>query len=290
MKFSHVLLASLGTSASLGMQVRESSEFPFDLGVNLIFPRPNETYRPIYPFPVVFAITGAAEAWPYQFRFTWRLEGNHSWPMHIDDRPLDSGWLPEKNLFTEGQLEPAEEPYHFIVGTGLLVNSTSTEWMLDWRLEVSDVCDPEEYGKSYSRAGQMNFSSSPSGSLPSTSGKPCPLEVLHLRFLENKTTPEDVKKYRYSNSCVVVTDQEGSGDPCKIDTGSKLKSLVTAKMLETASCPTNQSWPDEENLLGPESCSFLYPEPAEEDAANILSHSMAFWAALGAIVFGFCIV
>lgn len=285
--------ASFGPSASLGMQKRESSEFPFDLGVNLVFPRPNETYRPVYPFPVVFAITGAAEAWPYQFRFTWGLEGNHSGTVHVDDRPLASGDLPEKTLFTEGQLEPAEEPYYFIVGRDLLANSTSTEWLFDWRLEVSDDCDPQEQGKSFSRVGHMNFSSSPNGSLPNmtaNTGKPCPLEVLHLRFLENKTTPEDVKKYRYSNSCVVLTDQEGSGDPCKIDTGSKLKSLVTVKMLETASCPTNQSWPDEENLRGPESCSFLYPESAEEDAANIPSHSMAFWATLGVIVLSFCLV
>ncbi|EEU39355.1 uncharacterized protein NECHADRAFT_81463 [Fusarium vanettenii 77-13-4] len=285
--------ASFGPIASLGMQKGESSEFPFDLGVNLVFPRPNETYRPVYPFPVVFAITGAAEAWPYQFRFTWGLEGNHSGPIHVDDRPMASGELPEKTFFTEGQLELAEEPYYFIVGTDLLANSTSTEWLFDWRLEVSDDCDPEEYGKSFSRVGHMNFSSSPSGSLPNMAanpGKPCPLEVLHLRFLENKITPEDVKRYRYSNSCVVLTDQEGSGDPCKIDTGSKLESLVTAKMLETASCPTNQSWPDEENLHGPESCSFLYPESAEEDAANVLSHSTAFLVVLGTFVLGFCVL
>ncbi|KAL6365292.1 hypothetical protein LRP88_01279 [Fusarium phalaenopsidis] len=292
MKFSSVFLASFGPLASLGMQKRESWEFPFDLGVNLVFPRPNETYRPVYPFPVVFAITGAAEAWPYQFNFRWSLEGNHSWPIRVDDRPLVSDKFPEKTTFTRGQLEPAAEPYYYITGTDLVVNSTSTEWLLIWRLQIAQECEPGEYG-SYGKVGQITFSTSPNGSLPSmsaTSGKPCPFEALHLRFLENGTTPEDVKRYRYSNSCVVVTDQEGSGDPCKIDTGSKLKSLVTAKMLETASCPVNQSWPDEENLRGPESCSFLYPEPAEEDAANTLSHSMAFWAAVGTFALGLYIL
>ncbi|KAI8666967.1 hypothetical protein NCS56_00831700 [Fusarium sp. Ph1] len=292
MKFSSVFLASFGPLASLGMQKRESWEFPFDLGVNLVFPRPNETYRPVYPFPVVFAITGAAEAWPYQFNFRWSLEGNHSWPIRVDDRPLVSDKFPEKTTFTRGQLEPAAEPYYYITGTDLVVNSTSTEWLPIWRLQIAQECEPGEYG-SYGKVGQITFSTSPNGSLPSmsaTSGKPCPFEALHLRFLENGTTPEDVKRYRYSNSCVVVTDQEGSGDPCKIDTGSKLKSLVTAKMLETASCPVNQSWPDEENLRGPESCSFLYPEPAEEDAANTLSHSMAFWAAVGTFALGLYIL
>ena len=284
--------ASFGPLVSLGMQKRESSEFPFDLGVNVVFPRPNETYRPVYPFPVVFAITGAAEAWPYQFNFRWSLEGNHSWPIRVDDRPLVSGKFPEKTTFTRGQLKPAAEPYYFITGTDLVVNSTSTEWLLIWRLQVAQECEPGEYG-SYGKVGQITFSTSPNGSLPSmsaTPGKSCPFEALTLRFLENGTTPEDVKRYRYSNSCVVLADQEGSGDPCKIDTGSKLKSLVTAKMLETASCPVNQSWPDEENLLGPESCSFLYPEPAEEDAANTLSHSMAFWAAVGTFALGLYIL
>ncbi|KAJ4318852.1 hypothetical protein N0V84_006666 [Fusarium piperis] len=273
------------------MQKRESSALPFDLRVNLVFPRPNETYRPVYPFPVVFAITGAAEAWPYQFNFRWWLEGNHSWPIRIDELPLASGDFPEETTFTNERFEPAAEPYYLIAGKGLVVNSTSTEWQLGWQLRIAQECEPGEYG-SYYKAGHMNFSTSPNGSLPSmatTTGTPCPLEVMHLRFLENRTTPKNVTEYRYSNSCVVVTDQEGSGDPCKIDTGDKLKSLVTAKMLEIASCPTNQTWPDEKNLLGPESCSFLYPEPAE-DAANILSHSMAFWAALGTFVFGFCVL
>lgn len=285
--------ASLGTSVSLGMQKRESSEFQFDLGVNLVFPRPNETYRPVYPFPVVFAITGAAEAWPYQFNFRWSLEGNHSWPIRVDDRPLVSDKFPEKTTFTKGQLEPAAEPYYFITGTDIIVNSTSTEWLLIWRLQIAQECEPGEYG-SYGKVGQITFSTSPNGSLPSmsaTTGKSCPFEALNLRFLDNGTTPEDVTKYFYSNSCVVVTDQEGSGDPCKIDTGPRLKSLVAAKMLETASCPSNQLWPDEENLLGPESCSSLYPVPTEEeDAATILSHSTAFLVAFGTFVLGFCIL
>ncbi|RSL63084.1 hypothetical protein CEP54_005416 [Fusarium duplospermum] len=275
------------------MQKRKSSAFPIDLQVNLVFPRLNETYRPVYPFPIVFAITGAAEAWPYEFSFSWWMEGNHSYPIQIDDLPLASGELPEKTFFTEGNLEPAVEPYYFIDGKGLVANSTSTEWQLGWEFWISQECEPGEHG-SYSKRGEIGwFSTSPNGSLPSmaaTTEKSCPLEIMHLRFLENKTTPEDVKEWRFSNSCVVVTDQEGSGDPCKIDTGHELDSLVAAKMLEVASCPTNQSWPDEQNLRGPESCGFLYPKPAEEDAANILSQSRAFWVALGAIVFGFCIV
>lgn len=282
----------LGASASLGMQRRESSSFPIDLGVNLVFPLPNETYRPVYPFPVVFAITGAAEAWPYQFFFSWWLEGNHSRPISVHNQPLTWDKIPAETTFTKGQLEPAAEPYYLITGTDIVVNSTSTEWQLGWEFHLAQECEPGEYG-SYDNLGQISFSTSPNGSLPrmgATARNPCPFEALHLRFLENRTTPEDVKEYRFSNSCVRVTDQEGSGDPCKLDTGSKLKSLVAAKMLEAASCPTNQSWPDEKNLRGPESCSSLYPEPAEEDAAKILSHSKAFWAALGTFVLGFCIL
>ncbi|RBA17394.1 hypothetical protein FPRO05_02118 [Fusarium proliferatum] len=78
MNFSFLLGIFLGTFAVLGMQAKEkpSLPFPIGLGVNLIFPRLNETYRPVYPFPIASALTGPAKAWPYGFKLQRRLEDN----------------------------------------------------------------------------------------------------------------------------------------------------------------------------------------------------------------------
>lgn len=87
---------------------------------------------------------------------------------------------------------------------------------------------PEQYWK----YGAITFSISSSGLLPSYKPKgPCPLEIQHTRFLDNKTTPKEVVGNRRSDSCVVVTDQEGEGDPCSINTGHDLATMVRAKIL-----------------------------------------------------------
>lgn len=85
---------------------------------------------------------------------------------------------------------------------------------------------------------------------------------------------------------MVVTDQEGEGDPCSIDTGHELATMVRAEMLRYAECPDNQSWPDEKNLLGPDSCRPLYPSSKDaEDVANLMLP-----AALTAVVMGTVVV
>ncbi|KAF5578397.1 hypothetical protein FPANT_10005 [Fusarium pseudoanthophilum] len=260
--------------------------FPIDLGVSLIFPRPNETYRPVYPFPIVFSLTGAAKAWPYGFRFSWSIEGNWSSGIKVEDLPYDEAYLPERG-YSSGSLKPADEPYYYIIGTDLIMNTSSTTWELGWSLSVLQECSPEEGGHSYWKTGYLNFSISPDGSLPSFKPKDaCPIEIHHLRFLDNRTTPKSVTEGRISESCVVVADVEGEGDSCSVNTGSELENLVTTEMLKHAQCPGNQSWPDEENLLGPDSCRELYPSPKEsaEGGAQFALPYAATSIILGALV------
>jgi len=278
----------LGTFAVLGMQAQEkpSPPFPIDLGVSLIFPRPNETYRPVYPFPIVFAFTGATKAWPYGFRLSWSIEGNWSSPTKIEDLPYDQAYFPERG-YSSGSLKPADEPYYSINGTDRIMNTTSTLWRFGWSLSVLQECSPSNEGYSYWKTGYFNFSISPNGSLPSFEPKgACPLEIHHLRFLDNRTTPMNVTEGRFSERCVVVTDVEGEGDPCSIDTGSELEAMVEAEMLRYAECPKNQSWPDEDNLLGPDSCRELYPSSKEsaEGGADFVLPYAATSIILGALV------
>ncbi|KAF5562708.1 hypothetical protein FNAPI_3027 [Fusarium napiforme] len=270
MNISLLLGIFLGTFV-LGMQAKEkpSSQFPIDLGVSLIFPRPNETYRPVYPFPIVFALTGAAKAWPYGFKLQWRLEGNWTTPIKKEDVPIAYGSAPNW-LYSSGSLDPATEPFFVVNATDIISNTSYDEWELGWSLSILQECSPGP--ERYWKYGSINFSISSSGSLPSYKPKgPCPFEIQHIRLLDNRTTPKEVVDDRRSESCVVVTDQEGEGDPCSIDTGDKLATMVRAEMLRYAGCPDNQSWPDEENLVGPDSCRHLYPSSEDaEDGTNFV--------------------
>ncbi|EXA01835.1 hypothetical protein NW765_003432 [Fusarium oxysporum] len=286
MNVSLLLGVFLGTISVLGMQAKEkpSPPFPIDLGVSLIFPQPNETYRPVYPFPIVFALTGATKAWPYGFKLQWRLEGNWTTPIKKEDVPIVYGSAPDW-LYSSGSLDPATEPYFVINATGIMGNTSYTEWELGWSLSVLQECSPGP--ERYWKYGSINFSTSSSGLPPNYKPKGrCPLEIQHTRFLDNRTTPKGVTGDRRSESCVVVTDQEGEGDPCSIDTGHELATMVRAEMLRYAECPDNQSWPDEKNLLGPDSCRRLYPSSKDaEDVANLMLP-----AALTAVVMGTVVV
>uniref|UniRef100_A0A0D2XXK3 DUF7136 domain-containing protein n=1 Tax=Fusarium oxysporum (strain Fo5176) TaxID=660025 RepID=A0A0D2XXK3_FUSOF len=225
MNVSLLLGVFLGTFSVLGMQAKEkpSPPFPIDLGVSLIFPQPNETYRPVYPFPIVFALTGATKA---GFKLQWRLEGNWTTPIKKEDVPIVYGSAPDW-LYSSG------------VGA----------WM-EFAQRALPPRDP-----AHSVLGQQNNAKGVTGD-------------------------------RRSESCVVVTDQEGEGDPCSIDTGHELATMVRAEMLRYAECPDNQSWPDEKNLLGPDSCRPLYPSSKDaEDVANLMLP-----AALTAVVMGTIVV
>ncbi|EXK32524.1 hypothetical protein FOMG_12693 [Fusarium oxysporum f. sp. melonis 26406] len=259
MNVSLLLGVFLGTFSVLGMQAKEkpSPPFPIDLGVSLIFPQPNETYRPVYPFPIVFALTGATKA---GFKLQWRLEGNWTTPIKKEDVPIVYGSAPDW-LYSSGSLDPATEPYFVINATGIMGNTSYTEWELGWSLSVLQECSPGP--ERYWKYGSINFSTSSSALLPNYRPKgPCPLEIQHTRFLDNRTTPKG------------------------IDTGHELATMVRAEMLRYAECPDNQSWPDEKNLLGPDSCRPLYPSSKDaEDVANLMLP-----AALTAVVMGTIVV
>ncbi|KAI1011463.1 hypothetical protein LB504_002206 [Fusarium proliferatum] len=133
----------LGTFAVLDMQAKEkpSPTFPIDLGVSLIFTRPNETYRPVYPFPIVFDLTGAAKAWPYGFELQWCLEGNWKTRIQKEDVPIVYGSAPDW-LYSPGSLDPATEPYFVINATGIMSNTSPKERELGWSLSILQECSP----------------------------------------------------------------------------------------------------------------------------------------------------
>ncbi|KAF4494399.1 hypothetical protein FAGAP_9488 [Fusarium agapanthi] len=156
MKASLLLGIFLGTFVVLGIREKEKPlpPFPIDLGVSLIFPRPNETYRHVYPFPIVFALTGAVKAWSYGFKLQWRLEGNRKTPIKKEDVPIVYRSVPYW-LYSSGSLDPATEPYFVIYATSIMSNTSYTEWELGWSFSVLQECSPRP--EPYWKYGSINF-------------------------------------------------------------------------------------------------------------------------------------
>ena len=62
-------LAFFATSAATSQ-----ISLPANIEIDVIFPRSGETYAPVSPFPVVFAIQNAALAWSFGFQFEWKID------------------------------------------------------------------------------------------------------------------------------------------------------------------------------------------------------------------------
>ncbi|KAH7140073.1 hypothetical protein B0J13DRAFT_639385 [Dactylonectria estremocensis] len=257
---------------------RDKSPFPVDLELVLIFPRPNESYYPVYPFPVVFAISGAAALWPYGFNVRWSLESSSTTGGR---RSLES-WSLAPSDYTSGSLDPAAEPYYYISGSEVFVNSSASDWTLGWTVSIPQECYPlGDYGN-YQKSGSMIFSTSLNGTLPNMTGEV--VEAERIRFLDHMKTPKNTQGTISSNKCLVVDKGTLTGDFNEINTGSRLEAAVTSTMLDVASCPSTAAWPDVANLQNDESCKQLYPDFEDDDSAGVRVLFTGFWAFLVALL------
>lgn len=278
------LLIGLSTANGLYHQERrDESPFPVNLELVLVFPRPSETYYPVYPFPVVFAISGASSIWPYGFNVAWALESTAG-----DDRSLESQWLVPAGDYTSGSLDPAAEPYYFISGSEVFVNSSATDWTLSWSVSIPQECYPLGDVGTYTQAGSMNFSTSLNGTLPNMTGDV--FEATRIRFLDEMKTPKKTQGTIESKRCLVVDKKPLTGDFKQVHPGSKLEANVTSAMLEAAACPSNASWPDVENLQDGESCKEMYPNYEAEDSSGDKPTSTMVWVLWGALLGGIFLV
>ena len=109
--------------------------------IDMLFPRPNETYKRVYPFPVVFALHNPAALWPYGFKYTWQL-------MALD-RSTSPGWGTFPNatagVETSGTFE-GPDPLINIFATDVVVNTMTKACFIHWHLFTVHNCTPAAEG------------------------------------------------------------------------------------------------------------------------------------------------
>ena len=221
--------------------------------LDLIFPRINETYKPVYPFPVVFAIRNPGAVWPYNFHFEWTMM-----PINKRASESDHGRFPliVDGLSTSGIFE-GSDPHYQIYGAVEVFNTTHKEWFIDWGATLLRNCTDNERTATPDQinatTGNFRFyfdkengklpdiyqpdASASSADADADSGCPRPLWTVNL---SDESRPD--------SGCVRLDleDPYPEPSPCAVRPTEELAANVTAEMLRTAMCVGVTEWPSEE--------------------------------------------
>ena len=150
-----------------------SSTWPFpatpaNVEVDLVFPRANQTYRPVWPFPIVFGIRNASSLWYDQeesadLEFTWKLVGFNDTTDRDLARDLDGTsfgserWQPSMEQDHDGQ--PADDLLLKVwIAARDLANAPEKHFRLSYQLALRSVCPGTNATQPILEPGQIYFS------------------------------------------------------------------------------------------------------------------------------------
>jgi hypothetical protein len=230
--------------------------------LDLVFPR-KETYLPVYPFPVVFALRNPSVIWPFDFSFISELRwydeslGRDVWTDGGFER---LGHFPnsQSNIYhdsTEYPVAKLGEPFYVInsslpVSDFLSNTTTTTPASMSWSFVMRPNCTKnasrtETVGFSRTYAGSVKLSFGPDGILPGFNdyeGFPIPVATIGIKDLW-------VPPYFWSEvgNCPVLQDHPLSPNPCGLNVSclpAGLGTRVAKAMMESTYCEGGaEPWP-----------------------------------------------
>lgn len=236
--------------------------------LDLVFPRNNTVYKPVYPFPIVFALHNLEALWDYDFLFTWSLVAlepqeslvaNHLGRVRDDGHPLPPN------------------PHLLIESTRKIINRTATTFSLRYSLAIYGNCtadhsntDPRDVNEAIH--GFIRFSTNDTADLPDIAAAPCS-EVLLTVGVEGNSTLPDTRM-----PCPILAEPAPAGESCALRIDSAIEDRVASEMLAAAACPPDsKSWPD---------VTLVDKCPSRADRNEVVGVTMVLFAAgcLGFIV------
>ncbi|KAL0934796.1 uncharacterized protein CTRU02_209387 [Colletotrichum truncatum] len=226
---------------------------PADIEVDLVFPVANQTYKKIWPFPIIFAIRNASQLWqgddevaPFSVR--WSINGHETREdVILRGRYFDSGVWDTIEPFKYPK--PARRPddgVYLLLGTPFsrIVNGTERVFSLTYETILNYACPTNSTMKLktvYSWGRIFFYLDKESSQLPDFSNmtKTCPLPVGNFEFtgLKNVKDFPGLPQYPVAERCMNMAPQR-EPNPC----GLKLDEMdfenhVRTAMLELAGCP-----------------------------------------------------
>ncbi|EFY92609.1 hypothetical protein J3459_014733 [Metarhizium acridum] len=226
--------------------------------MDLVFPRANETYQRVYPFPIVFAIQSPAPVWPHSFQLLWQTGSVGEEPSRFDCNRLP---VRRADLWTWGNYN-GPKTMTMIYPAGVYINSTVEQWYFAWHITMLRNCTQGTNGvaKRPVAEGKIFFNVSHEGKTHDIfQGKestvcPLPLWTVHIVHQADSHVVRNQSQYGDSTNTMCPDfdpdDAHPSPEPCKAKATEKLAQNVTREMLSTAKCASLHSWPNA-SLVGP---------------------------------------
>jgi len=218
---------------------------PSTVQLDLVFPRNGSIYKPVYPFPIVFAIHNAAVAWPYEFIFDWSIYARAD---NGTNKDTDFGGFSvdkDQNLSLPDQ-------FLFINSSATIINTTSTRFFLRTSFGIANNCsldisaaNPGGRRGYISNGDPLWFYLSPDGELPNILNlTECPKTISTFGIHGSSEDP-----WGGGPRCPVLTDPSSPPKKtCAFKPDAEVARQVESAMLRTASC-TSGSWPNATGLV-----------------------------------------
>ncbi|KID86083.1 hypothetical protein MGU_06775 [Metarhizium guizhouense ARSEF 977] len=229
--------------------------------IDLVFPRANETYQRVYPFPIVFAIQNPAPVWPHNFQLFWQTGSVGEEPSRFDCDRLP---LRGADLWTSGNYS-GPQTMTKIYSAGVYINSTVEQWYLAWHMTMLRNCTQGNNRVTLApkrpvAEGKIFFNVSRGGKPPDVfqgnESTACPLPLWTVNIVDRVDSHAARNQSQYGDStntmCPVFDpdDAHPRPEPCQAKATEELARNVTREMLSTAKCANLHSWPNA-SLAGP---------------------------------------
>ncbi|KAH6688598.1 hypothetical protein F5X68DRAFT_205995 [Plectosphaerella plurivora] len=246
---SSVWTLLLGTLSLLLANVCAARLDPDITQVDLIFPRNGSTYRPVYPFPFVLAVTNAHLVWPYRFIIDWQVNSHNEERKSFAYGSTGPGHY---SYNVDDQISP-DQPLLLTWGSNQFINTTKTRFSIHLSMSVDHICPPNGTLDNDIRSVVHNhvvfFGLSADGDLPDMeAGGPEPEHIGAFRL-----TGVGELETQLNKPCPFMEETpgvKGPVDPSAFVVDGGVADLVEARMLEEARCNgTGQSWPNATGML-----------------------------------------
>ncbi|KAF3001480.1 hypothetical protein E8E13_008611 [Curvularia kusanoi] len=227
-----------------------ATELPTTVQFDIIFPRNNSVYKPVYPFPVVFGLHNGSAAWSYQIHWGWSIYEISE--TGSDPNLVASGrWRP--GVPTIEQLAPPPDSYFIIDPVNELINTTHRYFHMIYKFGITQSCNETTREVPLERELDVTFNDYIRFRLDPQGG-----EVPNLADIGPCATPvgsvgirTDVELFGDGGRpCPVLDAGPQPTQSCAMPLNNTLATKVAARMLQHANCSEQTTWPNATGLLG----------------------------------------
>ncbi|KAL1866814.1 hypothetical protein VTK73DRAFT_4513 [Phialemonium thermophilum] len=213
--------------------VPEQEELPRLLEVDVIFPR-NDTYRPVFPFPVVVAIRGL----PAAYRHGLDVQ------LFMGPRDIPTYVLGGLDYYTPGDLGKATDTFYIVRPDIRIINSTTPGWQLEYLVLLNPNCTVTREDRDR-RNNETEISRTIEFTIDEKAGKfpdivpldgSCPQPIASF----NMTGQHGYIPFP-GDDCFVYVDYPA--DPCAVKATSSVESMV-GTMMNRLLCKGHK-WPQD---------------------------------------------